>query len=117
MSGQYGSVLLWPAEYDLRRIPVRDPVPMYPYSLLWREGNRHPALAALRDYLAGRSDPAARSDSDALPDPGARQAGVGPDRAQERLKAGGVAGGDGLGHALGEGDRAELFDLPVLDGD
>jgi DNA-binding transcriptional LysR family regulator len=42
--------LTWPAEYDLRRIAVRDPVPVYPCSLIWRAGNPHPALAELRDF-------------------------------------------------------------------
>ena len=43
--------LLWPAEFDLRRIAVRDPAPVYPHSLIWRRDNPHPALAALRDHL------------------------------------------------------------------
>jgi DNA-binding transcriptional LysR family regulator len=43
--------LLWPAEYDLRRIPVRDPTPVYPHSLVWRTDNPHPALAALRRHV------------------------------------------------------------------
>ena len=43
--------LTWPAEYDLRRIPVRDPVPVYPHALIWRQDNPHPALAALRGHL------------------------------------------------------------------
>jgi DNA-binding transcriptional LysR family regulator len=43
--------LRWPAEWDLRRVAVRDPAPVYPHSLIWRRDNRHPALAALRDYL------------------------------------------------------------------
>ncbi|MBO0803716.1 MAG: LysR family transcriptional regulator [Nocardiopsaceae bacterium] len=43
--------LVWPAEYGLRRIPVRDPVLAYPHSLLWRDGNPHPGLASLRDFL------------------------------------------------------------------
>lgn len=42
---------LWPDSYDLRRIPVRDPAPVYPISLIWRDDNPHPALAALRDHL------------------------------------------------------------------
>ncbi|MEU1150333.1 LysR family transcriptional regulator [Streptomyces sp. NPDC005863] len=52
--------LVWPAGHDLRRIPLRDPVPLYPHSLIWRTGNTHPSLAALRDHLAaaypGRPD-------------------------------------------------------------
>lgn len=44
--------LVWPADHDLRRIPLRDPVPVYPHALLWRADNPHPGLAALRDHLA-----------------------------------------------------------------
>ena len=43
--------LLWPADYDLRRVPLRPPVPVYPHCLVWHRGNGHPALAALRDHL------------------------------------------------------------------
>ncbi|GAB2617497.1 LysR family transcriptional regulator [Streptomyces capparidis] len=43
--------LVWPAGHDLRRIPLRDPTPVYPHSLLWHTGNPHPGLAALRDHL------------------------------------------------------------------
>ena len=53
-----GSRYLWPDSYDLRRIPVRDPAPVYPMSLIWRADSRHPALPVLRDYLAARrTDP------------------------------------------------------------
>lgn len=53
-----GSRYLWPDSYDLRRIPLRDPAPVYPMSLIWRRDNRHPALVKLRDYLdARRADP------------------------------------------------------------
>ncbi|MFF2144522.1 LysR family transcriptional regulator [Kitasatospora sp. NPDC058190] len=45
--------LVWPARYGLRRIPVTDPTPVYPHSLLWHRDNPHPALAALRAHLAG----------------------------------------------------------------
>ncbi|MEU6731232.1 LysR family transcriptional regulator [Nonomuraea wenchangensis] len=44
--------LVWPAGHGLRRIPVTDPVPVYPHSLLWHRDNPHPALATLRDHLA-----------------------------------------------------------------
>jgi DNA-binding transcriptional LysR family regulator len=43
--------LAWPAGFDLRRVAVHDPTPVYPHSLLWRADNPHPALAALRDHL------------------------------------------------------------------
>jgi len=49
-----GSRYLWPDRYDLRRIPVRDPAPVYPISLIWRADNRHPVLAKLRRYLSSR---------------------------------------------------------------
>jgi DNA-binding transcriptional LysR family regulator len=45
---------LWPDSYDLRRIPVRGPAPVYPMSLIWRDDNPHPALGDLRDYLGAR---------------------------------------------------------------
>ncbi|WP_369229609.1 LysR family transcriptional regulator [Streptomyces sp. R21] len=44
--------LVWPAGHGLRRIPVTDPTPVYPHSLLWHRDNPHPALATLRDHLA-----------------------------------------------------------------
>ncbi|GGW14387.1 LysR family transcriptional regulator [Streptomyces capoamus] len=44
--------LVWPAGHDLRRIPVTDPTPVYPHSLLWHRDNPHPALATLRAHLA-----------------------------------------------------------------
>jgi DNA-binding transcriptional LysR family regulator len=45
---------LWPDSYDLRRIPVRSPAPVYRMSLIWRGDNPHPALSKLRDYLDSR---------------------------------------------------------------
>ncbi|MET9180093.1 LysR family transcriptional regulator [Kitasatospora aureofaciens] len=44
--------VVWPAGHGLRRIPVTDPTPVYPHSLLWHRDNPHPALAALRAHLA-----------------------------------------------------------------
>ncbi|WP_093885673.1 LysR family transcriptional regulator [Streptosporangium canum] len=44
--------LVWPADHGLRRIPVTDPMPVYPHSLLWHRDNPHPGLAALRAHLA-----------------------------------------------------------------
>jgi DNA-binding transcriptional LysR family regulator len=45
------TLLTWPAAYGLRRIPLRNPIPVYPHSLLWRADNSHPALTALRTFL------------------------------------------------------------------
>ncbi|MFI9407354.1 LysR family transcriptional regulator [Nocardia sp. NPDC052316] len=49
-----GSQYLWPDSYDLRRIPIRNPTPVYPISIIWRADNPHPALPELRDYLRSR---------------------------------------------------------------
>ncbi|MFJ9115167.1 LysR family transcriptional regulator [Streptomyces sp. NPDC102394] len=43
--------MVWPAGHGLRRIPMRDPTPVYPHSLIWRADNPHPTLAALRAHL------------------------------------------------------------------
>ncbi|NOK04520.1 LysR family transcriptional regulator [Myxococcus sp. CA018] len=48
--------LVWPAEYNLRRIPIRNPMLVYPHSLVWRSDNAHPALTKLRAYLDARKD-------------------------------------------------------------
>jgi len=49
-----GSRYLWPESYDLRRIPVVDPVPVYPLSVVWRADNPHPVLASFLSYLQAR---------------------------------------------------------------
>ena len=49
-----GSRYLWPDSYDLRRIPLRRPTPVYPLSLIWRADNPHPALDEFRGYLEAR---------------------------------------------------------------
>ncbi|MEU5402839.1 LysR family transcriptional regulator [Streptomyces sp. NPDC005963] len=46
-----GDRYLWPQTHDLRRIPLHDPTPVYPHVLLFRSGDQHPVLAALRDHL------------------------------------------------------------------
>lgn len=46
--------LLRAPEHDLRRVDLHHPTPVYPHSVLWRAGNPHPALAALRGYLGSR---------------------------------------------------------------
>ena len=50
-----GTHIVWPAHRGLRRIRLRDPAPVYPWSLVWRAGDRHPGLTALRAHLALRS--------------------------------------------------------------
>ncbi|SCE85012.1 DNA-binding transcriptional regulator, LysR family [Micromonospora echinospora] len=44
--------MIWPQDYDLRRVPVRDPTPVYPHFLVWHTDNPHPGLAALRSHIA-----------------------------------------------------------------
>ncbi|WP_431970360.1 LysR family transcriptional regulator [Nocardia sp. bgisy134] len=46
-----GSRYLWPESYGLRRIPVVDPTPVYPLSVIWRADNPHPVLAHFLEYL------------------------------------------------------------------
>ncbi|UFQ19553.1 MULTISPECIES: LysR family transcriptional regulator [Streptomyces] len=71
--------LVWPAGHDLRRIPLRDPTPVYPHSLIWRTDNPHPALTALREHLAaaypGRPDDGIWTPHWARPAPPAPTAG------------------------------------------
>jgi hypothetical protein len=43
---------VWPTGYDLRRVTLHEPTPVYRHSLLWREDNVHPGLVALREHLA-----------------------------------------------------------------
>ncbi|MBT2486179.1 MULTISPECIES: LysR family transcriptional regulator [unclassified Microbacterium] len=54
-----GSRYLWPESYDLRRIPIVDPTPVYPHSIIWRADNQHPALVAFLDYMRERHRPLA----------------------------------------------------------
>ncbi|MFK4548299.1 DNA-binding transcriptional LysR family regulator [Streptomyces tendae] len=46
-----GDRYLWPQTHDLRRIPLHHPTPVYPHVLLFRNGDQHPVLTALRDHL------------------------------------------------------------------
>lgn len=57
-----GSRYLWPESYDLRRIPVVDPTPVYPLSVIWRADNPHPVLANFLDYLHTRYETTSRDD-------------------------------------------------------
>ncbi len=43
--------LTWPGDWDLRRIAIHNPAPVYPHSLIWRGASPHPAPGTLRDYL------------------------------------------------------------------
>lgn len=45
----------WPSKYALRRIPIRNPMLVYPHSMLWRVDDTHPGLAELRGYVASKA--------------------------------------------------------------
>lgn len=49
-----GSRYLWPESYNLRRIPIVNPTPVYPHSIIWRADNHHPVLAAFLDHMRDR---------------------------------------------------------------
>ncbi|TDU90138.1 DNA-binding transcriptional LysR family regulator [Kribbella voronezhensis] len=56
-----GTRYFWPESYDLRRIPIVNPTPVYPHSIIWREDNPHPALAAFLHHLRStRTSPASQ---------------------------------------------------------
>ncbi|MDH6710857.1 DNA-binding transcriptional LysR family regulator [Kitasatospora sp. MAA19] len=57
-----GSRYLWPESYNLCRIPIVDPAPVYPLSVIWRSDNPHPVLANFLDYLHDRYRKTARDD-------------------------------------------------------
>ncbi|MFI5908129.1 LysR family transcriptional regulator [Dactylosporangium sp. NPDC051541] len=50
---------LWPDRYDLRRVPIRSPSPVYPMWLITHRDNPHTGLTRLRHYLAERHTPIA----------------------------------------------------------
>ncbi|MGW4369338.1 LysR family transcriptional regulator [Nocardia takedensis] len=50
-----GTRYLWPDRYDLRRLPIGPPTPIYPLSMIRRADNRHPALDELHDFLLARN--------------------------------------------------------------
>ncbi|MGW2231526.1 LysR family transcriptional regulator [Streptomyces formicae] len=52
-----GDRYLWTQAHDLRRIPLHDPTPVYPHVLLFRSGEQHPVLNALRDHLRTAGPP------------------------------------------------------------
>lgn len=55
--------LAWPNDHDLRRVPVVDPTPVYPHSLIWQGDNAHPALTLLRRHLAATARPTGGGDT------------------------------------------------------
>ncbi|WP_031464841.1 LysR family transcriptional regulator [Sciscionella sediminilitoris] len=57
------------------RIPLADPVPVYPCSLLWRTGNAHPGLATLAGFVREHYRPLDRESVLLPPDSAAQAAG------------------------------------------
>jgi DNA-binding transcriptional LysR family regulator len=62
----------WPADYALRRVPLHDPSPVYPHSLIWHADNPHPALAALRTHLGSLAGTPPRASHETWTPPWAR---------------------------------------------
>lgn len=58
-----GSRYLWPESYDLRRVPVVEPTPVYPHSIIWRGDDDHPLLAAFLEHLRQRRAAGSSSDT------------------------------------------------------
>jgi DNA-binding transcriptional LysR family regulator len=48
------------AGHDVRRVKIRQPTPIYPWSLAWHRVNGHPGLVGLRAYLEARPATAAQ---------------------------------------------------------
>ena len=71
---------------DIAHIPIIDPTPVYPWSLMWHEANRHPSLPLLIAHVKARYRPhnptsqwlpaPDRSLFPANPEPGACRVGV-----------------------------------------
>ncbi|MEW2504246.1 MULTISPECIES: LysR family transcriptional regulator [unclassified Amycolatopsis] len=54
--------IAWPERHELQRIPVVEPVPCYPWSLVWRPGTGHRGLAELVAFVRrGWAGPAGAS--------------------------------------------------------
>lgn len=55
--------IAWPTRHELKRIPIRHPTPVYPWSLAWHTVNHHPDLGKLRDHLRHVPTPAPPTDT------------------------------------------------------
>lgn len=53
-----GSAQASTGDDGLRLIELRDPIPVYPHSLIWHEDNHHPTLSQLRLHLGDLRGPA-----------------------------------------------------------
>lgn len=53
----FGDKRQFPVHPDVVQISVTDPTPVYPWSLMWHEANRHPSLPLLIAYVQARYRP------------------------------------------------------------
>jgi DNA-binding transcriptional LysR family regulator len=53
----FGNKTQFPGYPDVAQISVTDPTPAYPWSLMWHEANRHPALPLLIAHVKARYRP------------------------------------------------------------
>lgn len=53
----FGNKRQYPTPPDVVEIPIIDPTPVYPWSLMWHEANRHPSLPLLIAYVKDRFRP------------------------------------------------------------
>ncbi|MEU7476462.1 LysR family transcriptional regulator [Lentzea sp. NPDC042327] len=53
----FGNTRQFPVHRDVVQLTVVDPTPVYPWSLLWHQANRHPALPLLADHVRARHRP------------------------------------------------------------
>ncbi|WP_242903774.1 LysR family transcriptional regulator [Actinomadura terrae] len=55
--GIVGEDIPLPPHPDIRRLPIVEPTPVFPWSLMWHAQNRHPALAPLIEHVTAGSRP------------------------------------------------------------
>ncbi|WP_394620571.1 LysR family transcriptional regulator [Lentzea sp. JNUCC 0626] len=53
----FGTTRQFPAHPDVVQVAVTGPTPVYPWSLLWHEANRHPAIGPLVAHVQARYRP------------------------------------------------------------
>lgn len=76
----FGNKTQFPGYPDVVQISVTDPMPVYPWSLMWHEANRHPSLPLLIAHVKARYRPYdARGQWVPAPDRSLFPASPGPD--------------------------------------
>ncbi|ANZ43135.1 LysR family transcriptional regulator [Lentzea guizhouensis] len=64
----FGTTRQFPVHPDVVQVAVTGPTPVYPWSLLWHEANRHPSLPLLIGHVQGRYRPWAEGQWLPVPD-------------------------------------------------